>query len=190
MTSIVEAVLNTTSQILISAGASIGGITPDVVVEEVSRDSLFITNHPVEKGAAISDHAFMMPKEVELRCGWSDSGNFQGYSRLIQEGLLSLQKSREPFTATTSKRTYSNMLITGIEVSTSAATQYALFARVLLREVLIVSTSTVATNSSSTQADAARTSGTTNVGTKQPVAATSAPSNLETGVVTAGSNVA
>ncbi|MDQ0507415.1 phage baseplate protein [Xanthobacter agilis] len=167
MANIVEAVLGTVDQILVSAGASIGGIVPNVVVEEISRDSLFITNHPVEKGAAISDHAFMMPKEVELRCGWSDSGNFQGYSRLIQEGLLALQAQREPFTAVTSKRVYSNMLITGIEVSTSAATAYALFARVMLREVLIVSTSTVATNSSSTQADPARTSGTTNAGTKQ-----------------------
>lgn len=189
MANIVEAVLGTVDQILVSAGASIGGITPNVVVEEVSRDSLFITNHPVEKGAAISDHAFMMPKEVELRCGWSDSGQFQGYSRLIQEALLALQARRQPFAAVTSKRVYSNMLITGIEVSTSAATQFALFARVLLREVLIVSTSTVATNSAGTQADPARTSGTTNGGTKQPVAATSAPSNLETGAVTAGANV-
>lgn len=166
MVDIVEAVTGTVSQILVGSRRSIGGIIPDVVVEEISRDTLFITNHPVERGAAISDHAFKMPVEVEMRCGWSDSGNFQGYSRAINAALLALQNQRQPFTANTGKRTYSNMLIAGLEVSTSAGSEYALFVRVLLREVIIVGTTTVAAGSGS-QANPARTGGVTNGGTRQ-----------------------
>ncbi len=176
MVDIVEAVTGTVSQILVGSGRSIGGIRPQVVVEETSRDSLFITNHPVEKGAAISDHAFKLPAECEMRCAWSDSGNYQGYSRAINSALLSLQSKRQPFTVTTGKRTYRNMLIAGIEVTTSAATEYALFVRVILREVIIVSTSTVSTGSAGTQASPERTGGTTDGGQRQPV-----PKNLETG---------
>ncbi len=33
---------------------SIGTLIPDVVIEEAHRDSLVITQHPVEKGAAIT----------------------------------------------------------------------------------------------------------------------------------------
>ena len=168
MVDIVEAVVGTVSQILIGSGRSIGGIVPQIVLEEVARDSLFITNHPVEKGAAISDHAFMMPVEVEMRCAWSDSGNYQGYSRAINAALKAKQASRQPFTAVTGKRTYRNMLIQGLEVTTAAGSEYALFVRVLLREVIIVSTSTTsAAGGASSQADPARTSSSTQTGTKQ-----------------------
>ena len=171
MTDIVEAVLGTIGNILISSGRSIGGIEPDVTVEEVGRDTTFITNHPVETGAAISDHAFMMPVEVEMRVGWSDSsGGYQGYSTAVYEALQALQQAREPFTAVTGKRVYQNMLIAGLEVSTNAASEYALLARVMLREVIIVSTSSVAASgAAATQADPARTSVTTTAGTKQPI---------------------
>ena len=40
---------------------SIGTVIPDVVIEEAHRDELIITQHPVEKGATITDHAFARP---------------------------------------------------------------------------------------------------------------------------------
>lgn len=168
MADIVEAVTSTVAQILVGNRRSIGGIIPQVVIEEVSNDTLFITNHPVEKGAAVSDHAFAMPKAVEMRCGWSDSGNYQGYSKAIEARLVVLQAKRQPFTVVTGKRTYSNMLISELQVTTSAGSEYALFVRLLLREVIIVSTSTVAAGNSGTQANPARTGGVTNGGTRQP----------------------
>jgi hypothetical protein len=39
----------------------IGVIIPDVVVSEKHSDTLEITEHPVETGAAISDHAYKRP---------------------------------------------------------------------------------------------------------------------------------
>lgn len=61
------------SSIFIQQGRSIETIMPDVVLEEIHRDDLIITDHPVEKGAGTSDHAFKRPEEVEIRCGWSNS---------------------------------------------------------------------------------------------------------------------
>lgn len=169
MTNIVEAVLDTIGSILVSSGRSIGGIEPDVTVEETGRDTTFITNHPVERGATISDHAFMMPAEVEMRVGWSDStGGFQGYSQAVYEALLSLQAARQPFEVATGKRLYQNMLISALEVTTTQESAYALMARIALREVIIVDTQTVsAGGAAAKQADPARTSGVTSSGAKQ-----------------------
>ncbi len=48
-------------------------LVAQVTLEEIHRDELEITEHPVERGAAISDHAYKRPAEVIIRCGWSDS---------------------------------------------------------------------------------------------------------------------
>jgi hypothetical protein len=53
-------------------------ITPQVTIEELHRDELVITNHPVERGAAISDHAFKQPVEVIIRAAWSNSPSSSG----------------------------------------------------------------------------------------------------------------
>lgn len=41
-------------------------------LEEIHRDDLEITEHPVELGAPVADHAFVRPAEVIIRCAWSD----------------------------------------------------------------------------------------------------------------------
>lgn len=167
MTNIVEAVTGTIHQLLIRSRRSIGGITPNVVIEETGRDTMFVTNHPVEKGATISDHAFMMPVELEMSCGWSDStGGYEGYSSIIYQALRSLQSSREPFTATTKKRSYPNMLISSLEVRTDSTSEYALMVRLVLREVIIVSTQTTTSSTTSDSANAAKNSPVSSGGVK------------------------
>lgn len=52
---------------------SIGPIIANITEEERHQDDLEITDHPVERGATISDHAFKRPAEVILRCGWTNS---------------------------------------------------------------------------------------------------------------------
>lgn len=119
----------------------IGFVVPDVVIEESGKDELTITQHPVEKGSPISDHAFKNPVRVDMQCGFSDSRGGVGWSREAYEALLELQYMREPFSVTTGKRTYSNMLVRGIAASTDQRTEHALMATVSLEEVIIVSTS-------------------------------------------------
>jgi hypothetical protein len=52
-------------------------IYPDIIahatVEERHHDELEVTDHPVEQGAMINDHAFKRPAEVTLHLGWSNS---------------------------------------------------------------------------------------------------------------------
>lgn len=52
---------------------SIGAIIANVTVEEHHHDELEITDHPVERGSVISDHAFKRPNEVTIMCAWSNS---------------------------------------------------------------------------------------------------------------------
>jgi hypothetical protein len=127
---------------MISTGARyIGTIIPDVTVEEVHSDTLRITDHPVETGAAISDHAFHLPYEVQMRIGFSDSTHQAvGFVKMIYQTFIALQQSREPFSVSTGKRLYSNMLIQSMQVTTDEASEYSLNMTVQLREIIITNT--------------------------------------------------
>ena len=61
------------SDLFLQQSSQIGGIQVDTMLEETYEDSLEITEHPVEAGAAITDHSFKRPMELVLFCGWSDS---------------------------------------------------------------------------------------------------------------------
>lgn len=52
---------------------TLGTIRIGVTVEEVYNDELQITEHPVELGAQITDHAFKRQPDVVLKCGWSNA---------------------------------------------------------------------------------------------------------------------
>lgn len=134
--------------IFIRRKRSIGDVIPDVAVEEVHSDDLIITDHPVEQGAAISDHAFKKPAEVALRYGWSNSSAIintllGGRSMSVEEvykKLLQLQESREPFDLITGKRAYNNMLISSLKVETSLTTNDVLYVTAICRQIIIVPT--------------------------------------------------
>lgn len=59
--------------LLIKPKRSIGIFIPQVVFEENHYDELEITEHPIEQGAVIADHAYKRPAEVTIHCGWSNS---------------------------------------------------------------------------------------------------------------------
>lgn len=48
-------------------------LTAHATIREMHRDDLEITEHPVELGAPVADHAFKRPAEVVIECAWSDS---------------------------------------------------------------------------------------------------------------------
>lgn len=51
------------------------GLIPQITLEEIHTDELQITDHPVEQGAVISDHAFKRPAQVIITCAWSNTPN-------------------------------------------------------------------------------------------------------------------
>ena len=155
--------------LIFTPARAIGTIIPGVVVEELHRDDLVVTDHPVERGAAASDHAFKMPAAVEMRCGWSDTTGGPGYVQQVYQELLDLQSTRQPFDVYTGKRAYTNMLIRSLAVQTDQRSETALMVVCGLREVIIVDTQTTGGASASAQADPAKTAGEGNKGQKQIV---------------------
>ncbi len=158
--------------ILLRQGRSIGGIIPNVTIEEHHRDELAITDHPVERSAAITDHAFNMPAEVTMQCGWSSSGALFGSLSLnspqdIYQQLLELQASRVPFDLVTGKRAYNNMLIKSLGVTTNASSENSLMVTCTMREVILVDTQETSLAPAAVQANPSATAAIANAGVKQ-----------------------
>jgi len=165
--------------------SSIGGIDIQATLEEVHNDTLQITEHPVEAGAAITDHAYVRPSEVVIRCGWSNSSTdalsgavsalFNGgqlssasYVDGVYSQLLALQQSRTPFDITTSRRQYTNMLLVGLSVTTDQATSNVLMVTATCKQIIIVNTQATTMPPKENQANPANTAETQNAGVKQP----------------------
>ncbi len=160
-------IIDDTFALIFSSTRQFGTIVPDVVIRELNRDEMVITDHPVERGAAISDHAFIRPLEVEMQLGWSDStGGYAGYCEDVYQEVVALQKRREPFDLSTGKRRYKNMLVSSISVQTDEKTENALMMSARFREVIIVDTQTTSAPKSA-QASPEKTSPTTQSGTQQ-----------------------
>ena len=178
--------------VLFRQGRSIAGIIPNVTVEESHHDEMTITNHPVEQGATISDHAFKNPAQVTCRYGWSNSSLLQAaavdlVSGLLQGSLggasgdsldvnqvyaklLELQTSAKPFDLVTGKRSYSNMLIKSLSMTTDAATENALIVTAVMQQVIIVQTQVTTLQPAENHAQPQSTAPMQNTGTKQPQA--------------------
>lgn len=124
-----------------TARTDIGGIIPDVTIDEVSRDDLVITDHPVERGAAITDHAFKLPTRIDMRLGWSNSSaGAEGYIEAVYEDMLRLQGIREPFDIYTPRRFYPSMLVQSITAPRDQHTNAILALSVAFRQIIIAYT--------------------------------------------------
>lgn len=131
-------------------GRMVGFVIPDVTMRETHTDNLIVTDHPVETGATISDHAFKRPVEVEMLLGWSNcSGQSPGYIDMVYAGLQALQGARQPFDVLTGKRAYRNMIFAGLSVTTDGHSEETLMVNARLKEVIIVSTQTTGAPASS-----------------------------------------
>lgn len=62
--------------VLVRPTRNLGPFEAQVWLEEVHTDELEITDHPLETGARVTDHAYMRPSEVVMKCGWSNSPSF------------------------------------------------------------------------------------------------------------------
>lgn len=157
----------------------IGLIVPSVVVSEKHNDTLEITEHHVETGAPVSDHAYKRPSEVVMEVGFAGGGSLLDFIDTSSLGLtlglspketyqqiLDLQSSRIPFDVVTGKRLYSNMLIRAIEVTTDRTSENVLMAVLTLREVIITQTQQIAVADKADMKEGANTSAVINSGTK------------------------
>ncbi|HAT1691958.1 bacteriophage protein [Raoultella planticola] len=157
----------------------IGLIIPSVVISEKHSDTLEITEHPVETGAPVSDHAYKRPSEVVMEVGFSGGGSLLDFidtsslgltlglsPRETYQQILDLQASRIPFDVVTGKRLYGNMLIRAIEVTTDRTSENVLMAVLTLREVIITQTQQITVADKADMKEGANTSAVINSGTK------------------------
>lgn len=140
-------------------GAELDPIVAQVTIEEIGHDELEITDHPIEFGSVISDHAFKRPAEVIIRCAWSNSGsigvdtilglatndstltgNAIGQASNIYDKLLALQVSGIPFDVWTGKRQYTDMLFKSLTCTTDRLHENSLLISAHCRQLLIVNT--------------------------------------------------
>jgi len=147
---------------------AIGNIIADITISERHLDTLAITDHPVERGAAISDHCFMLPYEVMIQVGWSNSSRNSGgdptYIITMYQLLLALQQKRMPFDILTGKRWYKNMLLHRVLTETNETTENSLLVTAECRQVIIVGTQIISNNG----ANNSITGGTQNNGAVSP----------------------
>ncbi|KWF81310.1 hypothetical protein WL94_28495 [Burkholderia cepacia] len=173
----------------------IGSVTIAASIEEVYSDEVVVTEHPVETGAPVNDHAFMRPREILMKCGWSnadyeallgaavvsfdDTGantmSTGTYVDAVYSQLLQIQSVRQPIDVVSTRRKYSNMLITGLSVVTDQKSGSALMLTASLKQVIIVSTQAAKLPPRANQANPAATAETQNAGVKSAVPATPAP---------------
>lgn len=139
-------------QQLLMVKTNISGYFFDAVFNTDTEHSLTITQHPVQTGANISDHAFVNPIRISMQIGVSDCMAYRvgasyggdGDTKSVQAYrlLCKLQELRIPMDVVTRLNTYKNMLIESIEVSDDVSTLCALKATVNLVQVLVVNVST------------------------------------------------
>lgn len=124
----------------------------DAVFSTEHSSSLSITDHPVQSGANISDHAFEEAKVLTFDIGMSDvmesyySGQFSGgNSRSINAyiKLRELQSQRIPISVTTKLGVYTNMMLETIVAVDDNKTTEALRATVVLKQVFVTNVTTV-----------------------------------------------
>ncbi|MBU9380640.1 phage baseplate protein [Burkholderia gladioli] len=181
--------------VTLTGGKSIGGVPISAVVEEIYNDDIVITDHPVEKDTPINDHAYQMPRQVVMKCGWSNadysallgaaSVSFDPtgantmatgtYVDAVYSKLLKLQADFQLLDVTTTRRKYKNVLIRGLTLVVDPKTSSSLMVTATLKQVNIVSTKATTLPPRANQANPAATAETQSAGAKSATPATPAP---------------
>lgn len=153
-----------------------GTFTFDAVFNTSHNQLATITEHPLETGASIADHAYIEPAEVPITIGMSDAatdigtiaGKSSDRSVIAYNRLLALMHLFEPVTLITRLATYENMLITSVSADDDYTTQNALKATVIFKHIQIVSVSTVAIQqkTSSSKSSSSKSSGSSSSSSK------------------------
>ena len=151
---------------LVYLKTNIGGWFFDAILRSTHTSRLKITDHPVQTGAALTDHSYLEPKELTMEIGMSDTatslipGQFTGgWSRSVQafRVLKELQAIRVPMQVHSRLGLYQNMLIEEISAPDDFTTLNGLRCTVTLREIIVAQVRTVKISSKPAVTDRAVT---------------------------------
>ena len=113
---------------------SLGGVFVDVVISEQATASMEIPDHPVERGAKISDHAWRVPTKLTMSCAASAS------PVLTYQAIFEVMKRAEPFDVVTGFAIFENMMIESLAPARECDSGQILKFEATLKEVIIVDT--------------------------------------------------
>jgi len=136
----------------------------DAVLRAEHSGESHVTEHPVQTGANISDHAYAMPARVTLEIGMSDvmdsyshlgdanaqaaAGTWTGTSNSKSvnafQTLDSWRLNRVLLTLNTRLKSYASMVVESATPTESKETFTGLRCRVVFKQVLIANTQTIA----------------------------------------------
>ena len=110
--------------------------------------NVVLTRHPVQSGAAVTDHAYVEPETVTLDIGMTDSAKplkkFGDNRSVTAYSLLKkAMEKRQPVTLVTRLFTYKDMVVTVISATDDYTTMNALRATITLQKINIVKVSKV-----------------------------------------------
>lgn len=153
------------NQAYVRPARKLGDLIPVTVVAERHQDTLRITQHPVEKGAVIADHAIKEPATLTLEYRWSESGSsllLNGNVNAdvktpaeVYEQLLALQAAVELVDVYTGKRVYQNMALVGIKTDTDKHTENILAVTISCQQVILATAQTLVLTTQSSATNAA-----------------------------------
>lgn len=135
---------------LVLIKTNIGGFFFDAVLREDHTETVKVTEHPVQTGANISDHAYNMPARLTMEVGMSDAmdsivaGQFTGWgtkSKSAYQMLKQLKEARLPLKVLTRLNLYENMIIEEINAPDDVKTQRGLRCTVTMREIFVIKVS-------------------------------------------------
>ena len=118
---------------------SAGTLYFDALIRADHTSNVTLTEHAVQVGAVVSDHAIIEPQEISLEIGMTDAVGGDGSSVRAYQQFQSLMKNREPCTVVTRIASYQNMVLTSMSVPDDYTTMNALRATLTFKEVRLVS---------------------------------------------------
>jgi hypothetical protein len=122
---------------------SIGSFTIPCIIRENVSDSLTLTDHPVEFGAPITDHAYSNPIELDMEFVYSDQFGLGTLSEYYTQ-FSTMAREKQLITIVTGKAVYKNMVIVLVQQATDERTENILSMFIRAREVIIAYTQEVA----------------------------------------------
>lgn len=174
------------SGVTLPQGQTMYAFDAEITIEH--EQQLRRTEHPVQTGASISDHAYIVPARLVLDVGMSDAmdayfnpstwSGSTSKSVSAYQTMLALQFSRIPLSITTRLRSYQNMIIESLTPQDTVKQFAGLRMRVEFGQIF------VANVTQPTMSARSQDTGTTNLGTvspQPPTAAQESQNNVSAG---------
>lgn len=117
----------------------------DAVFLSDHTTSVTLTQHPVQRDAAMADHAINNPNEVVLEIGMTDTIGDEKNGRSVNayKLLRTMQRQRERLKLITRLYSYTDMVITTISSPDDFSTQNSVKATITFQEARSASVSTI-----------------------------------------------